>query len=216
MKYFLILINIILFCFSALSQNSGYRYEPLGHASSYEQGYYYTHAGEKISGLIKWECSAYSPDLGANYILFKSAAGEKKVRLTTKDVKAFVIGKDSFTIIKAFSRSDLVFYDKDFVRVVSTGFVTLYSHCQEVHSGGGAYGMTSTGIECFYYLKKDNVLYRLKRKDFKTNAICIFGDNTELMNKITKKEIGFDNIEWIVAEYNAWYEKKNTVVTPTK
>ena len=84
--------------------------------------------------------------------------------------------------------------------------MTLYSHCQEVHAGNGRV-MSSTGIECFYYIKKDNALYRFKRGDFKSRANFIFGDNKELMNKITQKELGFNDIEQIIAEYNAWYEK---------
>ena len=96
-------------------------------------------------------------------------------------------------------------YDKDFARVVSTGSITLYSHCQETKSGGGyGYGMTSTGIECFYFIRKDEILYRLKRKDFQDRVELLFGDNKGLMNQINDGRLTFDNIEQIVSEYNTW------------
>jgi len=199
MKYYFIFLFTLFNCLSVFSQNSGYKYEPLGHRTSYESGYYYTHSGEKFSGFIKWECSGWSREIGANYILFKSAAGEKKVRLTTNDIKAFVIGKDSFAIIKSIVRG-IAKYDKDFARVVSTGSLTLYSHCEETKAGG----YTSTGIECFYFIRKNDSLYRLKRKDFQDSVEFLFGDNKVIMNQINNGSLTFDNIEQIVAEYNTW------------
>lgn len=195
MKYLLTILSISCFKFSALCQNSGYKYEPFGHRTSYEQGYYYSHTGEKISGLIKWECSGYLRETGANFILFKPAKGEKKVQLTTNDVKAFVIGKDSFAIIKSIARG-ITKYEKDFARVVSTGSITLYSHCEETQA------YSSTGIECFYFIRKDGALYRLKRKDFQDKVELLFGDNKGLMNQINDGRLTFDNIEQIVVEYN--------------
>ena len=130
--------------------------------------------------------------------------GEKKKRLTTNDVKSFVIGNDSFAIIKSFSRSGMTQYDKDFARVVVTGSLTLYSHCQETNAGSPGLGSASTGIECFYFIKKDGDLYRLKRKDFKDSVQTIFGDDTKLMNEINNGVFSFDTIEQIVAEYNTW------------
>lgn len=211
MKYFILIYTLVVSALSAFCQSSGYTYMPFGYRTSYEQGYYYTTEGEKISGLIKWECSGWSREIGANYILFKPAEGQKKVRLTTKEVKAFVVGRDSFSIIKSFARSGMTQYDKDFARIVVAGYMTLYSHCQETKAGGAGYGagfgtpgMTSTGIECFYFIRKDGVLYRLKRKDFKDTAAVLFGDNTTLMNEINTGVTTFDNIERIVTEYNTW------------
>jgi hypothetical protein len=215
MNYFLLINTLFLSTLSVFSQNSGYTYMPFGYRTSYEPGYYYTTEGEKISGLIKWKCSGYSRETGANYILFRPVAGEKKVRLTTKQVNAFVVGQDSFGIIKSVARSGMTQYDKDFARIVVTGYITLYSHCQETKAGGAGYGagvglpgMTSTGIECFYFIKKDGVLYRLKRKDFKDTAVVLFGDNTTLMNEINNGVTTFDNIERVVAEYNTWKAAK--------
>jgi len=202
MKYLFISIALVSLSFNSIAQNSGYTYEPFGHTTSYEQGYYYSVSGEKVSGLIRWQCSGYSRETGANYILFKPATGEKKIRLTTKEVKAFIIGKDSFAITESIVRSGMTQYDKDFSRVVVTGALTLYSHCQETHAGGGSYGMTSTGIECFYFIRKEGVLYRLKRKDFKDNISFLFGDDKILMNEINNGVLSFDNLEQIVAEYN--------------
>lgn len=215
MKHIILCFLSFSTSFISYSQNSGYTYEPFGHRSDYEKGYCYSHTGEKFSGLIKWECSGYPGKSGVNFIFMKSAPDEKKIKLTTNEIKAFVIGKDSFDIVKLFYSLDANGYNKDFARVVEAGNLTLYSHCREIKSYA-SYGAASTGIECFYYIKKDDTLSILKRIDFKHEADFLFGDDKELMNKITKKELGFQNLEQIVAEYNAWHEKKYIVTDPVE
>ena len=83
--------------------------------------------------------------------------------------------------------------------------------------GGGPVGIENaghTGIECFYYIRKDAVLYRLKKAEFKDNYEFLFGDDSELIAKINQKVLGFNDLEQIVAEYNARSEKMNKSIDP--
>ncbi|MBC7449979.1 MAG: hypothetical protein H7259_00665 [Cytophagales bacterium] len=194
MKYILLLSCIISNSIITSAQNSGFKYTPFGMEVPFERGYCITHSGIKLEGYIAPVCGSYSSDLGSNYIMFVLLNGDtKKQKLTTKDVKTFVAGKDSFAIIKSFSTTMGGYYNQDFARVVKSGSLNLYLHCHPKNSG----------FEYLYYVRKSGTLYRLKRGEFKDRAGFILGDDPELMEKLKKKQLNFDNLEQIIEEYNA-------------
>ena len=50
------------------------------------------------------------------------------MKLTTKEMQAFVIASDSFTIINHFSIPGIAVYLEDFAQVLEVGKITLYKH----------------------------------------------------------------------------------------
>lgn len=203
MKYIFLFFLITCNYISVFSQRAGIMESPYSMTIDFQAGHYYTFTNTKILGLISVDC---------DLIYFKTAMGEKRVVLTAKDIKAYVIGNDSFTVIKKIYGPHEQYYDAAFALVISTGKLTLYSHCSHwtntAPSGAGGFSKSeSIAVEAFYYIQKDKVIYRIKRGDFKDKVNFMFGDNVELMNKINQKKMGFNDFEQIIAEYNAWYEK---------
>jgi hypothetical protein len=206
MKYFLLFVGFIIHITSLIAQHSGYNY--YGHLTSFQPGCYYTHTGTKVEGLLKLDCSNFDYNIGSNSILFKANQDDKKKHLTVVDVKAFVIGKDSFAIIKSFSVSSERYCARDFAKVIETGTLNLYLHGHVVKSSNGMTTVT-TGTEYFYFIEKDGAVYRMKGGEFKKRANFIFGEDKELMVKIDDKKLLFSNLEQIVEEYNNWSAQQN-------
>ncbi|MBC8112718.1 MAG: hypothetical protein H7Y04_16840, partial [Verrucomicrobia bacterium] len=107
------------------------------YSQNYLPGYYYTYEGQKIEGLIKHNFQARMSSKPDNSISFKKNESSKKILLTTKEIKSFVINKDSFALIKDFEINSVAYYKEDFAKVVKIGSITLYAH----YSTGGS-GMT--------------------------------------------------------------------------
>jgi hypothetical protein len=68
--------------------------------TQFNPGYYYTWPGDRKIGEIKVLCQAKFGTLPHNSFYFKVGDNGKQDRLTTKDAMAFVIGTDSFIVIR--------------------------------------------------------------------------------------------------------------------
>ncbi|MBC7449980.1 MAG: hypothetical protein H7259_00670 [Cytophagales bacterium] len=194
--------------------------KPAARKKAFQEGYYYNWSGVKIPGLIRHKHAVYSVELGTNYIEFKAIADDKKKKLTVADVQSFVLDTDSFAVLRSFKSYYDVYYSKDFVKVVDTGNVNLFLHYNEkritgsdggpapVGGIGSTTGSTATvsaaGIESLYYAQKNDSVYCVTKKEFKSLSVILFGDNADLMKKISKKKLSFDNLELITEEYNHW------------
>jgi len=104
---------------------------------SFQNGYYYTREGTKISGLIEFHRATFSV-FGSkkSNIRFKENEEAKLVKLTADDISSFVIGSDSFSIvynIKINSASGE--YARDFAKVIMTGRVNLFVHMSASSDG---------------------------------------------------------------------------------
>jgi hypothetical protein len=184
-KYF-----IFLFAICSVAVNSWAQFQP---------GYYYDKAGQKKVGLIKHKFGADTFSSGPdNSIVFKENKKADRIELTTDDIKAFVIESDSFAILRGFSINSLAFYSSDFVKVVQTGKIDLYWHYTTVPTPrGGSLAIT-------FLLKRKGLVKAIFKKDFKEQFQTIFAEHKELVSRIEKKQLDFDDLEQIVKEYNQY------------
>lgn len=185
----------------------------IGLYGQYYEGYYYTKDNKKVEGFLKHKFGARFSDEADNSILFKKDKSSKKIRLTIDDMRSFVLSnvpmrptatqkplkKDSFAIVENFTIGAFAVYRQDFAQVITSGKLTLYTHYTT--SGSGQYQTTSIN----YLLKRNGRVNALKKKYFKENYAEIFEGHTEMIDKIARKELDFDNIVTMVEEYNEWY-----------
>ncbi len=187
MKRILVLVLFVFACNAAFSQK-------------FKEGHYYTHDGQRVDGLIRHHYQARFSAKPDNHIVFKENADAKQKKLTTKDVRAFVINNDSFIIVKDFVINGFAYYEEDFVKVVKTGKINLYLHHSTSPNQGGGYGTSPANT---YMIEKNGALQRLNYKDFKDNFERLFGDNEPFLQKLKSKDLTYKDIEQIVEEYNA-------------
>jgi len=173
--------------------------------SQFVPGYYYTLSGEKVKGWIRHDFSAKFGSGGDNTIKFKSSSEEKKKKFNSKEICCFVIGKDSFAVVRNFEMNAFAYYDEDFAKVISAGKLVLYEHFSTVPSGS-AYGGTYD-ISNYLISKNGGQVRKIKRGNFKELMSELVSDNAELVNKINNKEIKFDQIVELVNIYNTWAVK---------
>lgn len=90
---------------------------------------------------------------------------------------------------------------KDFLLVVEDGQVRLLRY-----DGKGIFGSDHTG----YYLHEKDMAMPLRINvnpgNFKTQMHQYFSDHEELALRIKRKELGYENVQEIVQQYNAWYK----------
>jgi uncharacterized beta-barrel protein YwiB (DUF1934 family) len=177
-------------------------------AQTYTQGAYYTHEGQRIEGLIQHNYFARFSDGPDNYINFKETSDSKKKKLTTKEVKSFVIGSDSFVIIKHFTINSFAYYEEDFVKIIKTGNLNLYLHYSTGGSGNTFFLVSN------YILEKDAKLVVMRKRSFKDNYKNLFGDDVDLVKKIEDKSLTYKDLDVIVDEYNNWYIESNKNTSP--
>ena len=162
------------------------------HAQAYQPGYYYTKGDRKVEGEIQ---HIYHMRFGKgpqNYILFKG--GDKgKEKLTTSDISAFVIGKDSFAILKSFSVNNIVTLDEDFVRVVKTGKINMYMHYTS---------RPSSSKEITTLLEKNGVIRIFDRTSIDEVAKQFFGDNPALAQQMKNTKWRDFDLKQFVDQYN--------------
>jgi hypothetical protein len=179
---------------------------PYTYTPAFQPGHYYTHTGERIAGLLRHNYSARFSDAPDNSFTFRKDKKSKKVTLGPSEAKAFVIGVDSFTIVKNFSINDLAHYREDFVKVVKGGKINLYLHA----TTGGVPG-SMTHFEAFTFLvEKDGQLMRMKKSDFKDAMAPLVADYQALHAKIQAKELKYGQLEQIIEEYNNWCARKKS------
>ncbi|AFD06127.1 hypothetical protein [Solitalea canadensis] len=165
------------------------------------KGHYYTWSGERVAGFLKHRFQAQFGSGPDNSLRFMVDRDAKRITLTTKDIKSFVLqierGKvDSFIVIKNFTINVFATYREDFVKVVATGPLNLYMHYSTV-STGSKYGATTSPV------KKGELLTLIKNQsNFKEVMPPLVSDDTDLVEKITSKEFKYRDIEEVIKLYN--------------
>lgn len=95
--------------------------------ASFHSGHYYKTDGSRVEGEIKIACNAKFGTVPHNSFYFKVGDG-KQERYTTKDATCFVVGADSFIVVKNVEHGDAKI-PEDFVHVDSQdGEVTIVTH----------------------------------------------------------------------------------------
>ncbi|AFD06140.1 hypothetical protein [Solitalea canadensis] len=170
------------------------------------KGHYYTWSGERVEGFLKHRFQAQFGSGPDNSLRFMVDRDAKRITLTTKDVKSFVLqierGKvDSFIVIKNFTINVFATYREDFVKVVATGPLNLYMHYSTV-STGSKYGVTTSPVSNWLVQKGESLTLIKNQSNFKEVMPQLVSDDTELVEKITNKEFKYRDIEEVIRLYN--------------
>lgn len=102
-----------------------------------QSSYYYSRQGLKLEGSIVFHPSLLQAkgSIKPGYILFNEAGRQKNVKLTSKDISAFVIESDSFTVVQNLKLSENQSKGlEDIVQVVEKGKINLYVHASRTGS----------------------------------------------------------------------------------
>ena len=104
---------------------------------NFEPGYYYDSSGNKVQGLLKFKYGGgwSSKKNGDCVLIFKKDKGDNKQTFTPLDINSFVIGLDSFGIVRNFSLTAFANYPLDFTKVEAAGKINLYTYYALSHSG---------------------------------------------------------------------------------
>jgi hypothetical protein len=176
---------------------------PKFYCPDYKEGYYYTKKKEKISGWLKFEFAARHDNSNGNTIVrFKADKQAKPIKLTTRDMLAFITEKDSFAIIENFRINALVGLNKDFAKVVQTGALNLYTYYTTVNTNHN--NVTFTNVKTYWFLHHKYQLHKINKRSFKEHFPACIAVHTQLAEDVRKKKYTYKHLETIVKEYNAW------------
>ena len=196
MPKFPALIAIFLVC-SSVSFSQG-----MISLEKFEPGHYYDSAGNKVTGLLKFKYggSAFSSKKdGDCELLFRAEKGEKRQKFNTREIRSFVIGNDSFAIVKNFDLNAFVYYPQDFAKVIESGKINLYLYYATVNSGG-QFPRTSTVT--YYLVEKDGKVVTIKKGILKETLNAFFySDYPDLADKYGKK-IRISDLPLLTKMYN--------------
>ncbi len=187
MKFKLLLL--IALCSATVSRAQAF--------DSYASGYYFDTNHNKHIGLLKLN-AVYSS------LEFKTDEMQTPVKLTTQEVTAFVMEKDSFTVVGdyevpyGFSSTTI---SSSFAKVIKTGEVTLY----EVATVAG-YQQNEAIISGSYLLQKNNSSQVMRVPDgavrFKKVLSDYFSESGIVSQQIKSGTFTHDHLLEIVDLYN--------------
>ena len=201
MKQFFCLLFVVT-CFSITS------FAQFGKRSldNYQPGYFYDSLGNKVEGLLKFK---YGGGLGGKkngdcVLLFKTDRKDKKDKYTPDEISSFVIGKDSFAVVRNFSLNAFVYYPMDFAKVNANGKINIYTYYALISQG--QYGNRVTKVFCL--LEKDNKVITVKKRQIKkVLKTYYYIDYPELASKLSGKKQRLDDLPAITKLYNAHFDK---------
>lgn len=135
MKHLLLLISLLFIGVQVKAQSFDHL------TSSFNTGHYYKSDGTRVNGEIKIICAAKFGTLPHNSFYFKAGDGNQE-KYTTKDVIAFVIGTDSFIVVKNIEHGEAKL-PEDFVHVDGVeGDITTVTHYTTTGNEGEKVGLT--------------------------------------------------------------------------
>jgi hypothetical protein len=164
---------------------------------SYATGYYFDANNNKHTGLLKLN-AVYSS------LEFKTDEVQKPVKLSTQEVIAFVMEKDSFTVVEdyevpyGFSSTTI---SSSFAKVIKTGEVNLYEVATVV-----GYQQNAAIISGSYLLQKNNSSQVVRVPDgargFKNILSDYFSESGIVSQHIKSGTFTHDHLLEIVDLYN--------------
>jgi hypothetical protein len=155
-------------------------------AEKFVPGYYYTKEGKRIDGLIKFNRATFSA-FGSkpSNIKFKTNSEAKPVKFTADDIQAFVIGTDSFAIIRNFKINSISGdYVRDFAQVMVTGRLKLF-----VHKSASSDGQFNYDHDKFVLWDEKNGYLGIWNSNKQREEMAkYFSGRTDLVEKILNKK----------------------------
>ena len=110
-------------------------------SQKFQSGFFFDKRGQKIEGLIRTNPSGKGPVKGEGFFIFKDNEKGTETRLSTSDVKCFVIGQDSFVVAHAPHNATWNKQETDFVKVVLDEEIKLYTINGGTTNGGSGLGL---------------------------------------------------------------------------
>lgn len=168
----------------------------------YKNGYYFTDESNKFAGQIKLIRASVSV-FGSKPTSIRIKRGDQNKKLKLKDMKGFVIEKDSFALISNFEINSIGGrFEKDFAKVLEKGKINLYIHYSSSSDGKFVYTLDR------YVLNKagsDKYYGIYDRDSHKQYLLSLIKDNAELTDQVknmSKKE-WIEEIPFIIRKYNS-------------
>jgi hypothetical protein len=165
-------------------------------------GYYYDLQNNKIIGEIKWSAPNRSPFKGAgDNIAFRINMDEKKQKISTTQLKSFVIGIDSFVVSH---NKDLELYPVLFVLIDRPTKLYVRLRTNNTYMGGfnGGAGSFYTGLDQTYYYGADpNNIIELDSDNFIKVMSDIMSDRPDLVTQIQNKKFKKGSLQKLLDQY---------------
>lgn len=170
-----------------------------GASAQFKEGYYIDSSGNHIPGLLKYTFGGNlftDKSKGDCRLVYRSGPDAEKLKFNAKEIKGFVIGEDSFTVIYNFRISSFVHYPQDFARVIEAGPITLFQYDA---NGGGP----NSGDIHYMLVEKDRKLFLLNG-NFREVMESFTADDPELNAQIRTKKLKYKHLRDIVHSYNTF------------
>ncbi|MBD80439.1 MAG: hypothetical protein CL840_16100 [Crocinitomicaceae bacterium] len=176
------------------------------------KGHYYTYDGSRVDGLLRHKPAIFSATGSwASYLQFKKTMDSSPEKLTTTEASSFVMGEDSFGIVKNIKINQVQGkYEIDFAQVSIVGPMSLYFHKSS----------SSDGVNYFYHSKwilsndGENFLCIYKGIKKQRNDLAeLFSATPRLKTRILNKELdkdyktGFKGLLRFINKYNEELEE---------
>ena len=181
-------------------------------AQSYQPSYFYTLDYKQVKGKIKFTTiqSGYLTSTGSvpGRIKFKAENDTKVFKITADEIRGFVVGLDSFVVLKNIPVSPKDHFKRDFVKVEEMGTLNLYSHCSQV-----AAGRFGTRTKKVYFLLKNGTkkmipfYNRYQQKKF----LNLISEDPELAAEVKNDWRWMEKIPLLIKKYNLWIADGNTL-----
>lgn len=194
-RSYLLRFLLIFFSFSIYAQEG------------YLKGYVILNNGDTMKGMLK-DRKFVNGTMGWQKVLLRDAMG-RKYRFDPEEIREYKReGKlKNVTLVVGVEGKST------FVEVQEEGTVVLYAFNRGTWGGAGNAVVVQTSangpkehVEFFLQKAgKPNSLMEWRPRDYKTTAKIFFGDNTALMNQISKDELKDEDIRMLVKKYNQGY-----------
>lgn len=172
--------------------------------AQFREGYYYDKENNKVTGFIKLHYGTTvtnGKDGGYCEISFKPTEDSKSILLNTIDMNSFVIGTDSFALIKDFYVDDNTHFKQDFAEVIEAGKLNLYKYNSTVNF------TNYTKTIPIWLIGSEGKIDYVDRKFFKSQFADIYvSDYPELVDRINKKDLKYGDLKEIVHLYNEHFK----------
>ncbi len=163
------------------------------------KGYYYDKDGEKVEGYLRLKPSTYTLFYTSpGYVEYrrKEAGGSRKA-LNPDKTKSFVIGTDTFGIVRHFRiKGFRGIYNQDFAQIVIKGSMSLYIHWTRIYPANTNFWSPPDDYIRYIIDNGSNrglCLYKLNFSNHKKELAALFSDVPELQERILAGELKGDN-----------------------
>ena len=188
-------IHLLALLFILASSFAGAQYSP---------GYYIDSSGNKIPGLLEYDSVGdifTKTSNGICRLYYKADSSTRKAtKFTARDIKGFVIGADSFTVIHDFRYNANTYFPVDFVRVLEIGRIKILQY-DPLQKSAMLYVIQD---DPHWILEKDHKGHILDHGSWRKTLEALISDDPELLEKIKKDGIKRKEVRQTIRDYNAY------------